>query len=98
MTELKGTWIGDANLDGEFNSGDFVDVFGSGKYETGELARWSEGDWNADEQFDSSDVIAAFQDGGYETGSRAAVAAVPEPSSLLMLTLGLLSVAHIRKR
>ena len=34
VKELKGTSIGDANLDGEFNSGDMVQVFVSGKYET----------------------------------------------------------------
>ena len=98
VTELKSTWIGDANLDGEFNSGDFVEVFGAGKYETGELALWSEGDWNGDERFDSGDFIAAFQDGGYEMGARAAVAAVPEPSSLLMLMFGMLGIGRIRRR
>ncbi len=28
------TYLGDANLDGEFNTGDFVQVFEAGKYET----------------------------------------------------------------
>ena len=98
VTDLKDSWIGDANLDGEFNSGDFVDVFATGKYETGELARWSEGDWNADERFDSGDFVAAFKDGGYEMGARAAVAAVPEPSSLLMMLFGMLGIGRIRRR
>ena len=81
-----------------FDSGDFVDVFGAGKYESGELARWSEGDWNGDELFDSGDFIAAFQDGGYELGARTAVASVPEPASWILLTLGLISVGRIRRR
>ena len=98
VTDLKSTWIGDANLDGEFNSTDFIEVFQAGKYETGELARWNEGDWNGDELFDSSDFIAAFQDGGYEMGARAAIAAVPEPSSLLMLMFGMLGIGRIRRR
>ena len=84
VTELKNTWIGDANLDGEFNSGDFVEVFTAGKYETDEIARWSEGDWNSDERFDSSDFVVAFQGGGYEAGPRLATAAVPEPSANAM--------------
>ena len=94
VKNLKNTWIGDANLDGEFNSGDFVDVFSAGKYETGDLARWNEGDWNGDERFDSGDFIAAFQDGGYELGTRAAVVAVPEPSGWILVSLGLLCVGR----
>ncbi len=34
VDDLKQTWIGDANLDGEFNSGDMVQVFVAGKYES----------------------------------------------------------------
>jgi hypothetical protein len=68
--ELKTTWIGDANLDGQFNSGDFVQVFAAGKYETIHFAGWVEGDWNGDMQFDSSDIVAAYVDGGYEQGPR----------------------------
>ena len=98
VTDLRSTWIGDANLDGEFNSTDFVEVFQASKYETGEVAGWHEGDWNGDERFDSTDFIAAFQDGGYETGTRMAVASVPEPSSFVLLILGLLSVGRIRTR
>ena len=40
VDELKNTWMGDANLDGEFNSGDMVQVFVKGKYETGQDADW----------------------------------------------------------
>ena len=36
VKDLKHTWFGDANLDGEFNSADFVQVFQAGKYGTGE--------------------------------------------------------------
>ena len=36
VRNLKHTWYGDANLDGEFNSADFVQVFAAGKYETGQ--------------------------------------------------------------
>ena len=86
--ELAKTWIGDANVDGEFNSADFVDVFQKGKYEQpGALAVWSEGDWNGDGGFTSGDFVAAFQDGGYELGAGAAVSAVPEPDSALLLVI-----------
>jgi hypothetical protein len=98
VSDLKHTWMGDANLDGEFNSGDLVEVFEAGKYETGEAVGWSQGDWNADGVFDSSDFTTAFQDGGYEMGARSAVAAVPEPSGVVLLALALACVGRIRKR
>ena len=53
------TWTGDANLDGEFNSGDLVAAFTQGEYEDNDPARpetimnsrWEDGDWNADREF-----------------------------------------------
>ena len=98
VTDLKNTWIGDANLDGEFNSSDFVQVFSAGKYETNAAASWSEGDWNADARFDSGDFVMAFADGGYENGPRAVVAAVPEPTSRLLVLIVLAALPFFRKR
>ena len=46
VDNLKNTWIGDSNLDLEFSSGDLVQVFAKGKYETDETAGWEEGDWD----------------------------------------------------
>ena len=31
VKDIKHTWFGDANLNGEFNSADFVQVFQAGK-------------------------------------------------------------------
>ncbi|MCA9197152.1 MAG: hypothetical protein KDA87_06415 [Planctomycetales bacterium] len=80
VVELQQTWFGDSNFDGEFNSSDFVAVFQTRKFETGEAATWATGDWNGDGEFDSSDFVAAFTDGGYELGPRTGVASVPEPN------------------
>ena len=96
VADLKGTWIGDANLDGEFVTSDFVDVFQSGKYETGAEASWSEGDWNADLRFDTSDFVQAFVDGGFEMGPREAVQVVPEPNGILMLLFGVICLVRRR--
>ena len=98
VKDLKRTWFGDADLDGEFNSNDFVQVFKAGTYETDSEAGWSEGDWNADGVFDSVDFITAFTDGGYEQGPRTGVAAVPEPAGWSLFVIGLLPWLLGRRR
>ena len=67
-----------------------MQVFVAGKYETDQPASWAEGDWNADKVFDTSDFVIAFTDGGYEQGLLPDAAAVPEPSTALLLILGIL--------
>ncbi len=62
------------------------------------MAVWSEGDWSGDMVFDSGDLVAAFSDGGFELGPRPpAVAAVPEPTSCVLLLLGCLALVRGRK-
>ena len=87
--DVSRTYFGDSNLDGEFNSSDFVTVFKAGEYEDDiEMnSGWAEGDWNGDGDFNSRDFVFAFQDGGYEQGPRVA-AVVPEPSSAFFALLG----------
>ena len=78
VEDILQTTFGDANLDGIFNSRDFVKVFQVGEYEDGvaDNSTWAEGDWNGDGEFTSSDMVVAFQKGGYVAASRP-VAAVP---------------------
>ena len=87
--DLANTFFGDANLDGEFNSTDFVVVFNAGEYEDGIDANstWATGDWNGNGDFESGDFISAFQDGGYEIGPRSVAANVPEVNSTWFLIL-----------
>ena len=92
VNELKQTYFGDANLDDEFNSNDIVVVLTAGEYEDAlpGNSTWATGDWNGDTEFTSSDLVTALTGGGYEMGPRQAVAAVPEPTSLVLLLIGLL--------
>jgi hypothetical protein len=96
--EKLGTYIGDSNLDGEFNSTDFVVVFTANQYEDtiAGNSTWATGDWNGDGDFNSSDFVAAFTSGGYEKGPR--TAAVPEPTSTLLIAIGALGLFHLRRK
>lgn len=100
VEDLKKTWFGDSNFDGEFNSTDFVVVFTAGEYEDAVDGNsgWEQGDWNGDMDFNSSDFVTAFQGAGFEMGARPAVAVVPEPSSLSLLGIGLLFVLRRRRK
>ncbi len=100
IVDIKKTWVGDANLNGTFDSADFVAVFQVGEYEdtAAENSGWAEGDWNGDAEFNSSDFVAAFQDGGFEAGPRPAVAAVPEPALGFGLVMALGVLASRRRR
>ena len=99
VEQLKNTYFGDSNLDGEFNTSDFVGVFTQGLYESGVDgdANWEDGDWNGDGNFSSSDFVTAFQADAYEKGPRQ-INAVPEPNSALPLLIGALGLMLIRRR
>jgi hypothetical protein len=99
IKDLRHTWIGDADLNVEFNSSDLVTVLAAGSYETETNSVWSTGDFNGDGRTNSSDLVVALADGGYEQGPRTAVSAVPEPTSLVMLLVLLLpALASLRRR
>ena len=90
------TYIGDSDLNGQFDEQDIVAAFIAGTYLTGNAAGWAEGDWDGNLAFDDQDFVAAFIAGGYLQGTRGATAAVPEPSSLVLLSLGLLMIRRRR--
>jgi len=90
VLNIFGTWYGDANLDGEFNSSDLISVFVINQYEDGipQNSTWATGDWNGDGDFETGDLIKAFQGGGYEKGLQNTLT-VPEPSVCATALLGL---------
>jgi hypothetical protein len=100
IEQLKRTYVGDANLDGVFDSGDFVSVFQIGEYEDTMAGNsgWAEGDWDGSADFDSGDFVAAFQAGGYNQAPRAAGAAVPEPSTGVLLAVASLCILALSRQ
>ena len=99
--QIKQTWFGDTNLDGQFDTGDLVGVFQLNEYEDEELdnSTWADGDWNGDGDFTSGDLVVAFQDGGFEGGiHRIGLVAVPEPSSLILLLIAVLALPRVARR
>jgi hypothetical protein len=98
VKDLFKTWVGDADLNREFNSSDLVTVLASGTYETAINAVWSTGDFNGDGRTNSSDLVVALADGGYEQGPPPPARAVPEPAACGLLLLGLATIAAKRRR
>ena len=70
--------IGDANMDGIFDSQDLVEIFQAGQYEDGIAGNstWSTGDWNGDHECDTSDLVYALQRGNYAASAAIRNAAV----------------------
>jgi hypothetical protein len=96
IKDLLHSWVGDADLNGQFDSSDLVSILAAGTYEADVNAVWTTGDFSGDARANSADLVAALADGGYELGPRAATASVPEPATLTLLTLSLLVLATRR--
>ena len=71
--DVLGTTFGDSNLDGRFDSTDFVIAFQGSQFEQATDIRvgWQLGDWNGDGQFNSTDFVVAFQTGLYSAAAAA---------------------------
>jgi autotransporter-associated beta strand protein len=99
---------GDVDLSGQVNVFDLVSINSSGKYGTGTSAVWSQGDFNYDSVTDVFDLVgintaAVYGQGNYfpaapTAGSLGGPAAVPEPTSWLLVASGLAGLAVARRR
>ena len=106
VNDLKNTWFGDANLDGQFTTADFVVVFGAGQFEdsTPGNSTWATGDWNGDSDFTTADFVAAFGAAGFEVGPKPGGvnpgAVVPEPTSAFgtLIMVALMAVYRRKQR
>lgn len=88
------SWLGDANVDGQFDSSDLIGTLAALTYEQDVEAVWSSGDFNGSGRYDSLDLIEALADGGYEKGPR--TEAVPEPSGMLLLVTAAMGLLRRR--
>lgn len=92
----KQTVIGDANLDGVFNTRDLVWVLAAGEFEDGITGNssWAEGDWDGDLEFGTTDIVLALVEGHF---GRSAIP-VPAPTSrtFTIVMMGMLSLRFRR--
>ncbi|MCA9212107.1 MAG: hypothetical protein KDB27_03505, partial [Planctomycetales bacterium] len=99
VRNVLNTFLGDANLDGEFNSSDLSLVFQASEYFDEKVGNsvWATGDWNGDGEFTSGDLVAAFKENSYEAGPRPPLT-VPEPVAFApFVAFALLLTGYRRK-
>ena len=89
---------GDANGDGKVDGSDVTILAGNWQkgVSDGLTASWAEGDFNGDGKVDGSDVTILA--GNWQYGVNAAAAAVPEPSTLVLLLGVLFTLGVLRRR
>ena len=87
------TLYGDSNLDGSVNGTDLNAVL-SYYNQSGEV--WSHGDFNYDGSVNGTDLNTVLSN--YNQSLSASTAAVPEPSTLLLMAIGLIGLLVWRRK
>ena len=88
--DYANTFIGDTNLDGTVNFPDFLALSGG----FGQSGGWAEGDMDGNGQVEFPDFLELSANFGKAS---VAVSSVPEPSSLYLLSLGLMALVSVRR-
>ena len=84
-------WPGDANLDGKVDVNDLTIVLTHFGQTAG--MSWATGDFNDDGRVDVNDLTILLTDFGQSLGSSGAgMATVPEPSTLVLVTIGIIGL------
>jgi len=86
---------GDANDDGFVDDTDLAILLGNWEVDPGTITTWELGDFTEDTDVDDDDLAVLL---GNWTPSAPGGAAVPEPASLALLTLGALTLARRRRK
>jgi hypothetical protein len=96
---------GDTNLDWQVDVLDAANVIAAGTFNAGDPATWAQGDFNYDgvvNVLDAADFLTTglYNQGFYNPPPAAvgAVAAVPEPTTWLLLAAGLTGVGVVGRR
>jgi T5SS/PEP-CTERM-associated repeat protein len=84
--------LGDADCDGDVDASDATIL--AGNWQAGPNATWSMGDFNGDGYVDASDATILANNWQAGTGA----ASVPEPSTVMLLGMLLLTAGLVRKR
>ncbi len=96
VTEVKQTWFGDANLNGEV---DALDLNALGlNWQSADATSWAQGDFNGDGNVNASDLNGLALNWRSGVAAAASTQAVPEPSSALLFLVGIMLVRSCRRR
>jgi hypothetical protein len=92
VTDVMSTSIGDANLDGKVSATDLNAL--ALNWRATDATSWSQGEFTGDGNVDAMDLNALALNWQSGIAAAASPAAVPEPSSITLLLLGLCALAR----